>query len=153
VALKSKLPTKSFFTLISFLFESGLFEAGRNRGQVLRDGQTQVNCNSFPSPLRMERERKTRLRESWASPVFDRTFLEHQGHTSEAQLLHSSGREKIQKNTDQAEAASSNRYPRYDSGRTHPYHPKMRPLIFTRSALSHLFGLLNSFSGGFCPFC
>jgi hypothetical protein len=42
--------------------------------------------------------------------VFDRTFLEHQGHTSGAQLLHSSGREKIPKNTDQAEAASSNMY-------------------------------------------
>src|SRR5260370_41696405 len=54
VALKSKLPTKIFFTLISLLFESGLFEAGRNRGPVLQDSQTgiveQVSQSRKPGP-------------------------------------------------------------------------------------------------------
>jgi hypothetical protein len=42
----------------------------------------------------MSRRNLSRLRESWDSPVFDRTFLEHQGHMSEARLLHNPGRNK-----------------------------------------------------------
>ena len=45
---------------------------------------------------------------------------------------------KIKKNRTEAEATSSKRYPRYDSGRTHPYYP-IAPACFPRSALSQLF--------------
>jgi hypothetical protein len=42
-----------------------------------------------------------------------------------------------------AEATSSNRYPRYDSGRTHSYHPKRARLFSPQSACSRLFRLTS----------
>src|SRR5713226_1574500 len=51
VALKSKLPTKIFFTLISLCLRAGYSRRDEISGRVLRDGQTHPNLTSFPSPV------------------------------------------------------------------------------------------------------
>jgi hypothetical protein len=48
VVPKSKLPTNIFFTLISLCLRAGYSRRDEISGRVLRDGQTQPNCTSFP---------------------------------------------------------------------------------------------------------